>query len=312
MGKSNSKPQDERSSSWGSRGENNMLAFRISLVIIAAACAALWMVTPGASASQEATAKAKAFIDAFTAKIRPLDTAANYAWWEAMMTGNKEAFKKKEDAQNQLDTLLSDKAQFAELKAIKEAGKIDNPVTKRAIDVIYLMLLEKQLDAGLLKDMNKLSNEIEEIFTNFRAKLTDSDGSVKTLDDNQVRDILKQSTLSEKRKATWEAAKKLGAEVEPGLKRLVKLRNEAAVKLGFKNYHAMQLHLREQNGEELIKLFDRLDELMREPFKKAKAEIDVELAKNCNIKVAELMPWHYHDQFFQEVPAVFKTNIDKI
>jgi peptidyl-dipeptidase A len=74
----------------------------------------------------------------------------------------------------------------------------------------------------------------------------------------------------------------------------------------------MQLHLNEQNGADLIKLFDRLDELTREPFKTAKAEIDAELAKQSNVKVEDLMPWHYHDPFFQEVPAVFKADLDKI
>ena len=289
-----------------------MLSLRIAFLLFACVGAALWMLTPSASANQEATTKAKAFIDAFTRKIRPLEVASNRAWWDAMMTGEKESFKKKEDAQNQLDALQADKAQFAELKAIRDAGKIDDKVTKRAIDVLYLMLLEKQLDADLLKDMNKLGNEIELTFTNFRAKVPDEKGGVKVLDDNKVREILKTSTLSERRQETWEAAKKLGAEVEPGLKKLVKLRNQAAVKLGFRNYHAMQLFLREQNGDDLIKLFDRLDELTREPFRKAKAEIDVELAKNCNVKVEDLMPWHYHDQFFQEVPAVFKADLDKI
>jgi peptidyl-dipeptidase A len=152
------------------------------------------------------------------------------------------------------------------------------------------------------------------VFTNFRAKISDPDGTdgIKILDDNEVRRILKTSTLSERRKEVWEAAKQLGKEVEPGLKKLVKLRNQAARKLGFANYHAMQLFLREQNGAELIKLFDRLDELTREPFRQAKAEIDVELAKACSVKIEELMPWHYHDQFFQEVPAVFKADLDKI
>ena len=118
--------------------------------------------------------------------------------------------------------------------------------------------------------------------------------------------------MSERRKEVWEAAKELGKEVEPGLKKLVKVRNEAAKKLGFANFHAMQLFLNEQNGADLIKLFDRLDKLTREPFIKAKAEIDVELAKACSVKVEDLMPWHYHDQFFQEVPAVFKADLDNI
>lgn len=289
-----------------------MLSFRIALLLLACLFSALWMLTPSASADPGTTKKAKAFLDAFTSKVRPLDTAANYAWWDAMMTGEKEAFKRKEDAQNKLDTLLADQAQFAELKALKESGKIDDPVVKRAIDVVYLLLLEKQVDAALLQELNKLSNDIELVFTNFRAKISDGKGGQETLADNKVREILKTSTLSERRKETWEAAKELGKAVEPGLKKLVKARNQAARKLGFANFHAMQLFLREQNGEDLIKLFDRLDELTRQPFQQAKAEIDVELAKACNAKVADLMPWHYHDQFFQEVPAVFKADLDKI
>jgi peptidyl-dipeptidase A len=288
-----------------------MLSLRISFAILACACAVLWILTPSASADPGTTKKARDFIDAYTRKVRPLETAANYAWWDAMMTGDEKAFKKKEDAQNKLDALLADKAQVAELRAIKK-GKIDDPITKRAIDVIYLILLEKQLDVDLMKAMNKQSNEIEKIFTTFRAKVPDEKGGFQTLDDNEVRKILKTSTLSERRQETWEAAKKLGAEVEPGLKKLVALRNQAAKKLGFANYHAMLLHLREQNGNDLIKLFDDLDDMTREPFKKAKAEIDVELAKACNVKVSELMPWHYHDQFFQEVPAVFKADLDKV
>src|SRR5439155_680469 len=111
-------------------------------------------------------------------------------------------------------------------------------------------------------------------------------------------------------KAVWEASKAVGAAVEKDLKELVALRNEAATKLRFKNFHALQLYLNEQNGEELIKLFDDLDTLTRDPFLAAKAEFDAILAKNYNIKVEDLMPWHYHDPFFQESPAVFDANLD--
>ncbi len=284
-----------------------MLSIRIAILVVAALCAALWMLAPTTSAQSKSTQKARDFLAGFTKKIRPLEVTANRAWWDAMMTGKKEAFKLKEDAQNKLDAVLSDKTQFAELKAIKEAGGIDDSVTKRAIDIVYLMCLEKQLDAEVLQEMTKLSNEIEQTFTTFRAKVGDQ-----VLDDNKVRQILKTSTQSAQRKEVWEAAKVLGKEVEPGLKKLVKVRNRAAKQLGFANYHAMLLNLNEQNGDDLIKLFDRLDELTREPFTKAKAEIDAELAKACNVKPGDLMPWHYHDQFFQEVPAVFKADLDQI
>src|SRR5262249_55833198 len=111
-------------------------------------------------------------------------------------------------------------------------------------------------------------------------------------------------------KAVWEASKKVGEVLEGDLKDLVKLRNEAAVKLGFKNYHALQLYLNEQDGDALLKLFDELDELTRAPFFAAKADIDARLAEMYKVKPDELMPWHYHDPFFQETPSVFTTDLD--
>jgi peptidyl-dipeptidase A len=93
---------------------------------------------------------------------------------------------------------------------------------------------------------------------------------------------------------------------------LAKLRNQAATKLGFKNYHVMQLFLNEQDQAAVLRLFDQLDELTREPFGKAKAEFDQRLAANCGIETAALRPWHYHDPFFQESPAVFGVDIDSL
>src|SRR5581483_11773424 len=106
------------------------------------------------------------------------------------------------------------------------------------------------------------------------------------------------------------ASKEVGKAVEADLKELVQLRNQAAKQLGFKNFHQMMLVLNEQTTDDLLKLFDQLDDLTREPFTAAKKEIDARLAADCGIKPAELMPWHYHDPFFQESPAVFASDLD--
>jgi peptidyl-dipeptidase A len=273
----------------------------LGLLVLFAAWPAMVAATPGA------TDRARRFVQAYTAKIRPLEIAANRAWWNANITGKDEDFKAKEEAQNKIDAALSSKDDFKEVKAIKEAGNIDDKVIARAIDVIYLAYLEKQLDQELLKKMTALANAVEQKFNTFRARV---DG--KEMTDAEVRKVLKGSNLSQRRREVYEASKEVGKVVEPELSQLVKLRNEAAAKLGFKNYHAMMLFLNEQDGTELIRLFDRLDELTREPFRKAKAEIDVRLARNCGVKVEELMPWHYHDPFFQEAPAVFEADLDAV
>jgi peptidyl-dipeptidase A len=171
--------------------------------------------------------------------------------------------------------------------------------------VLYLAYLEKQVDPALLKQIVAKANAVEKKFNAFRAKV---DG--KEMTENQVRAELKNSRSSKYRQAVWEGSKAVGGVLEADLKDLIKLRNQAAVKLGFKNYHDMQLTLNEQSGDELIKLFDELDALTREPFAVAKKEIDKALAANCNVKPEELMPWHYHDPFFQQTPSVFPADLD--
>ena len=198
-----------------------------------------------------------------------------------------------------------DEVTAAPVAITPSAGGIDDPVVARCIDVLYLMYLEKQVDPDLLKKIVAKSNAVEKTFNVYRAKV---DG--KDMPDSEVRKVLKGSSDSARRKEVWIASKGVGAAVEQDLKELVRLRNEAAVKLGFKNFHGLQLFLNEQDGDELIKLFDQLDELTREPFTAAKAEIDTILAGTYGIKTEDLRPWHYHDPFFQESPAVFKANLD--
>ena len=283
-----------------------MCALRLILSLMVLA-ALLCMAGPVA-ASPETTERAKKFIAEHEDKVRPLDIAAGIAWWNANISGKDEDFKKKEVAQNKIDEALSNREKFAELKKLKEAkdrGDIDDKITARCVDVLYLMYLEKQVDPALLKKITALANAVEQKFNVYRAKF---DGQEMT--DSEVRKVLKNSIDSERRRNVWEASKGVGAVVAGELKELVKLRNEMAKQLAFKNYHALQLHLNEQNGDDLLKLFDDLDQLTRDPFAAAKADIDQRLARNYSIKVADLMPWHYHDPFFQESPAVYQANLD--
>lgn len=251
---------------------------------------------------------AKGFVVGHEAKLRPLEHAANIAWWDANISGKDEDFKRKEEAQNKIDAVLSEEKPFAVLKGIKaarDAGKLADPQLARQVDLLYLAYLEKQVPPELLKRITAKANAVEQSFNIFRARV---DGQ--EMVDSRIRSILKESVDSSLRQKAWEGSKVVGKVVEGELAELVKLRNESAAKLGFKNYHAMMLTLNEQDGAELIKLFDDLDNLTRKPFTDAKADIDDRIARKCNIKVEDLMPWHYHDPFFQESPAVFDANLD--
>lgn len=280
---------------------------RFRLLLVSALTLFATVETSPVLASPEITAQAGAFVKDHEKRLRPLEVAASLAWWNANISGKDEDFKKKIETQNRIDEQLSNPRLFAVVKELHEKRKeIDDPLLRRCVDVLYLSYLEKQVDPALLKKMVEKANAVEKKFNEFRPQI---DGKEAT--DNEVRKILKESSNSERRQAAWEASKKVGTVLQADLKDLVKLRNQAATTLGFKNYHALMLFLNEQDGDQLLKLFDELDSLTREPFAQAKKEIDQELARRCGVKVEDLMPWHYHDPFFQETPAVFASDIDK-
>jgi peptidyl-dipeptidase A len=247
---------------------------------------------------------ARSFVAKHEIRIHPLERAANLAWWNANISGKNEDFQAKEDAQNRLDLALSNHNAFAALKALK-GGTISDPILAREVAVLYLMYLEKQVEPSLLRQITAKANAVEKTFNTYRAKVKG-----KEMTDSEVRKVLKESKDSAQRQAVWEASKEVGPLVEANLKELAKLRNEAARQLGFPNFHAMQFVLNEQTSEGVEKLFDDLDALTREPFRAAKTEIDGKLAAKYGISIEQLRPWHYHDPFFQEAPAVSAVDLD--
>jgi peptidyl-dipeptidase A len=275
-----------------------LLAFAVAAFLFGSPLAVL--------AGSAMTERARKFVKDHETRLHALDVAANRAWWDANTSGKAEDFVRKIETQNRIDEALANPTIFADLKNLKENRKeIDDRILARTIDVLYLLYLEKQVDAALLKKMVAKANAIEEKFNKFRARV---DGREMT--DNEVRNVLKTSTDSARLEAVWAASKAVGAEVAAELKELVRLRNQAAVQLGFKNFHALQLTLNEQDGGQLLKLFDELDELTRAPFAAAKADLDARLAQRYRLQTSDLRPWHYHDPFFQATPDVFATDLD--
>jgi len=261
-------------------------------------------ILPVSSEGQTTADLAREFILDYETEVKPLETAMSKAWWDANTTGKDEDFAKKEALENRYNQLLSSPDQFAQLKALESVDLGDSQLN-RQIHLLYLDYLDKQVDVDLLNRMSNKSNEIEKKFNVFRAQVGD-----KTYTASEVREVLLESRDSAVRKQVWEAAKQVGAVVAANLRELVQLRNQAAHKLGFADYHVMKLELNEQSQADVLALFDQLDELTRTPFAVAKQEIDERLAKQYNIAVESLRPWHYHDPFFQEPQSVYDADLD--
>ena len=245
------------------------------------------------------------FITAHEEQVKPMMKEANLASWKASNTGKAEDYDRVSELTLQLRHVYSNTDEFAFLKQMRESGQVKQALLARQLEVLYNAYLENQIEPEMLKKIVDLSTKIEKDFSTFRGTI---EGEKVT--DNQIKQILKTETDSTKRKEAWLASKQVGAAVADDLIRLVKLRNQAAQKLGFDNFHTLSLTTGEQDVKELDRIFGELYELTKEPFAKLKADLDRILADNCGVAVNELMPWHYHDPFFQETPMVYELDLD--
>lgn len=245
------------------------------------------------------------FINKLEVRQISLSIESAKAEYQASISGKEDDYKKSSDLAFEYEKIFSNKSDFASLKKIKDSGAVKDELLKRQMDLIYNMYLGNQVDEAKLQALIEEQTKIENRFATYRVEING-----KKLSDNQVDSILKNSKNSEEVKKVWLASKKIGEEVASDVSRLVKLRNEVAHTLGFKNYYEMSLKLGDQEPEDIEKLFDDLDKLTAKAFAEVKDEMDTYLAHRFGISKDELMPWHYQNRFFQEAPKIYNVDLD--
>jgi peptidyl-dipeptidase A len=279
--------------------------FVYPVLLITGIFLATWLISGCGNSKNNTEMELKEFIKKFEAKYVPLGKESAIASWNAETSGSDAEYKKSADLEFKVSLIFANKEDFATLKKFKESKDIKDPLLKRQLDILYNGYLGEQIDSVKTKKMIDLQSEISKAFNTFRPVVGKD-----TLTDNKVDSILRSSTDSKMLEATWNASKKSGANVSARVIELVKMRNEAAKELGFKNYHEMSLKLSEQDPAEIEKLFNELDSLTRDSFAQLKNEMDEYFAKRFKIKTTELMPWHYQNRFFQEAPNIYPVDLD--
>ncbi len=248
----------------------------------------------------------KTFIEDYVAAVKPLEKQANLADWDASITGDKAKYKEAADIEIKLTKIHSNKADFKKIKGFLKEN-IKDPILKREMEILYETFAPNQGDPALLKEIIEKQSAVEQKFNTFRATL---DGE--NVPDNELKDILKTETKDmTKRKLAWEATKQIGADVAPDIIALAKLRNQLAKSLGYDNYFQMSLALSDLSDNELVGLFDQLDDMIRDEYATVKDEMDSIQAKKYGVAKEKLMPWHYEDPFFQEGVAPGTVDLDK-
>jgi len=246
------------------------------------------------------------FLAAHLSRVEPLSCEARIAYWKATISGDKQDFDRYAALEVTWKKTYSDRESFEKLRGWREDGAVSDPSDIRQLDILYRQHLRYQIPSDIIERMARLGSDISNRFNTYRASV---DGG--QLTSNDVRNVLRESEDSDYRRRVWEADKRVGELVRDDLLELVALRNEAAAAVGFSDYYTMSLELSEQDPAQIITLFDEIEERTRAPFAEMKSEVDSVLADRVGVSVDELMPWHYHDSFFQEAPRVSEVDLDR-
>ena len=249
--------------------------------------------------------KAEDFLNKYLADYEKSYIAQGSTYWQAANSGKKEDFDAYAAADLELKKLHSDSQLYAKIEELLKGKDNLKPLTARSFELAELAFKENQLPKATLEKMSRMAADIEQAFNTFRGQLEGKEYS-----DNQLKEMIKEEMETPKRQKIWETLKQVGEAVAPKLVELSKIRNEAAQKLGYKNYWDMQIRLQEYDPREILSTFDELEKLTDVPFKQMKAKMDQELAARFKIKPEDMMPWHYDNPFFQEPPPSDKIDLD--
>ncbi len=245
-------------------------------------------------------------LDAVTARLRPLEIAANEAWWLASTAVSDEHERRRVSTDIALRDALGDVSVFGQVRdALARPADGEDPLTRRQLEVLYDRTLPHQVPSDLRAQLVELEAEVDGTFNAFRGRI---DGE--PVDDNVIATILRTSNDSTERRAAWEASKQVGAEVADRVRELARLRNRAARHLGARDHFALSLATSELDEQRLFETLDEVEAATTAPFSEWKAALDEALAVRFGCSVAELRPWHYDDPFFQEPPIAGSVNLD--
>ena len=233
------------------------------------------------------------FINTHLATVEPLSRETALANWEMQTTSSDAVREKVTDLNTRFARIYADPDDYAFLKSL-DAEAIDSPTLARQHLLLLNAYLENQIPAELMEKTIALTVEIEDSVNIFRGVI---DGE--TISDNAIEKILDESRDVMLRKQAWEASKQVGQEVSERVLELVRMRNQAAITLGYENYYVMSLQMQELTEERLFQQLDDLAEKSEDLWNAFRDELDEHLALRFNTTPDAIRPWHHHNRFFQ-------------
>ena len=237
--------------------------------------------------------------------FRPLTLARNIAWWESNIDATDESSRRRADAELAFSDALADPDLFGAIEAARGNG--NDPDLGRTLELLANAMRRHQIPSSLRERIVELEASVESRFSRHRGVVAG-----KQVDDNEIKQILRDSEDPDERREAWEASKTVGGEVADDVRELARMRNEAARSLGHRDWFALSLATDEMDEEKLAETLAAADRATAEPFARWKGSLDARLAERFGCELSELRPWHYADPFFQHPPVEGGVDLDPL
>jgi peptidyl-dipeptidase A len=194
------------------------------------------------------------FLHEFVPKVEAKAKQLNKAMWILETTGSGDAADLKAELEAERRMLFNDARTYEMLEGWDKDPAITDPLLKRQLNVLKREFKQNIIPKDLIQKIAVAEVALLQSYINFRPTMEG-----KKLTENEIKEILKKENDPNKRKAAWTASKEVGKVLAPQILALVKLRNQAALKIGYSDYFQMQLDLQEVDSTQLSALLNDLE-----------------------------------------------------
>lgn len=247
-------------------------------------------------------------ITQFSENMHRIETLIEETTWDLATTGSDADRDRLVELEIEYRALFADAQMFGRVRDwYEQRAELKDGLLSRQLTHLYLSFVANYEDPNLSRALAELSAVVESRFMNFRAVYQG-----RQVSDNEIREILKTNTDSDRVREAWEASKQVGRAVYEDVSRLAEMRNQGARALGYETHYARALAAQEIAPDYLSSLLDAVERETREPYRRLKAQLDQKLARRFGVSETDLRPWHYGEPFFQEPPSVDDLDVDEL
>ncbi len=214
---------------------------------------------------------ALSLVHAAEERFRPLTLDRNIAWWNSNVDATDDNARRRADAELAFSGALADRELFDAIEAARGNGADSDH--GRALELLGNAMLPHQIASSLRERIVELEASVETRFSRHRGVVAGRE-----VDDNEIKQILRDSEDPDERREAWEASKTVGGEVADDVRELARMRNEAARSLGHRDWFALSLTTDEMSEEKLLETLAAADRATAEPFARWKGNLDTQLA----------------------------------